>query len=365
MPVLGGMLSHATQPTHLTTVRAACDFAGVHSGACMTFALGARLGYLVLVASLNSLFGFALRVPVVPCYTGLDCKGGCMFSDFAIWYLFLAGTAAGAFLWAAVIDIRGAYAFAQNSVPFRSRTGFHGCTMLLAFAALMLFLDLGNPYDILYLFENPLRSVMSVGAWLLTLCLAVSVAVSVLLLLGRSATVLFRVLELAGLVFGAGVMTYTGVLLSSMVSIDFWNTPWLVLLFVASAVSCGAALVEALSFVLVGSSRGLRDLARAAGTSRAVEFAALAVFLLSRWFAGGAAQSSCATLFAGDLAGLFWGGLVLCGFAAPLACDMANRLVRVPVLRLAGAVSTLAGGVCLRYCVVLAAAYSAITVNVT
>ena len=242
-------------------------------------------------------------------------------------------------------------------IPFR--------LTLLAFAALMLFLDLGNPYDILYLFENPLRSVMSVGAWLLMLCLVVSVAVSALLLLGRSATGLFRMLELAGVVFGAGVMTYTGVLLSSMVSIDFWNTPWLVLLFVASAVSCGAALVGALSFVLVGSSRGLRDLARAAGTSRAVEFAALAVFLLSRWFAGGAAQSSCATLFAGDLAGLFWGGLVLCGFAAPLACDMANRLVRVPVLRLAGAVSTLAGGVCLRYCVVLAAAYSAITVNVT
>ena len=96
-----------------------------------------------------------------------------MFSDFAIWYLFLAGTAAGAFLWAAAIDMRGVRAFAQNSVPFRSRTGFHGCTMLLAFAALMLFLDLGNSYDILYLFENPLRSVMSVGAWLLTLCLAV------------------------------------------------------------------------------------------------------------------------------------------------------------------------------------------------
>ena len=280
-------------------------FADVRLDARTAFASLACPANFALVAVLNRLFGFAFRVRGGPFYTGLDCKGGgCMFSDFAIWYLFLAGTAAGAFLWAAAIDMRGVRAFAQNSVPFRSRTGFHGCTMLLAFAALMLFLDLGNSYDILYLFENPLRSVMSVGAWLLTLCLAVSVAVSVLLLLGRSATVLFRVLELAGL-------------------------------------------------------------ARAAGTSRAVEFAALAVFLLSRWFAGGAAQSSCATLFAGDLAGLFWGGLVLCGFAAPLACDMANRLVRVPVLRLAGAVSTLAGGVCLRYCVVLAAAYSAITVNVT
>lgn len=340
-------------------------FADVRLDARIAFASLACPASFALVAILNCLFGFALGVRGGPCYTGLDCKGECVFSDFAIWYLFLAGTAAGAFLWAAVIDIRGAYAFAQNRVPFRSRTGFHGCTVLLAFAALMLFLDLGNPYDILYLFENPLRSVMSVGAWLLMLCLVVSVAVSALLLLGWSATVLFRVLELAGLVLCAGVMTYTGVLLSSMVSIDFWNTPWLVLLFVASAVSCGAALVGALSFALVGSSRGLRDLARAAGTSRAVEFAALAVFLLSRWFAGGAAQSSCATLFAGDLAGLFWGGLVLCGFAAPLACDMANRLVRVPVLCLAGAVSTLAGGVCLRYCVVLAAAYSAITVNVT
>lgn len=100
-----------------------------------------------LVAVLNRLFGFAFGVRGGPCYTGLDCKGECVFSDFAIWYLFLAGTAAGAFLWAAAIDMRGVRAFAQSSVPFRSRTGFHGCTMLLAFAALMLFLDLGNLTD--------------------------------------------------------------------------------------------------------------------------------------------------------------------------------------------------------------------------
>ena len=86
-----------------------------------------------LVAILNRLFGFAFGVRGGPCYTGLDCKGECVFSDFAIWYLFLAGTAAGAFLWAAAIDIRGAHVLARNSVAFRSRTGFHGCTVLLAF----------------------------------------------------------------------------------------------------------------------------------------------------------------------------------------------------------------------------------------
>lgn len=288
-----------------------------------------------------------------------------MFSDFAIWYLFLAGTAAGAFLWAVAIDIRGTRAFKRNHVPLRSRVGFHGCTVLLAIAALMLFLDLGNPYDVLYLFENPLRSVMSVGAWLLTLCLIASIAVSACLLLERSRKARFRVLELVGLVFSVGVMTYTGVMLSLMVSIEFWNTPWLVALFVASAANCGSALIEALSFALVGSSRGLRGLACAAGVSRAIELVALVVFLFSRWFAGGAARLSCETLFTGDLTELFWGGLVLCGFAVPLACDVANRLVRAPALHLASAASTLVGGVCLRYCVVLAAAYSTIIINVT
>ena len=288
-----------------------------------------------------------------------------MFSDFAIWYLFLAGTAGGAFLCGVVMDMRENTGWDVRRVSLRARCGMFSCVGLLALAALMLFFDLGNPYDILYLFEQPLRSIVSVGAWLIVGCLACSVATSALVVLRIDVPWLFRILEILGGVAAVGVMGYTGVLLSSMTSIEFWNTPLVVVLFVASALSCGCACVEVATFFTAGSARGLRDLEGAGRILRVAEFAVLVAFMVSRWLAGAAAQQSCLLLVAGQLAGLFWGGLVLCGFAVPALAGAGMRALRVPALRLAGAASTLIGGVCLRYCVVLAASYSAIGFAVT
>lgn len=91
----------------------------------------------------------------------------------------------------------------------------------------------------------------------------------------------------------------------------------------------------------------------------------LVAFLASRWLAGGAAQRSCELLFSGQLAGIFWGGFVLCGFVIPVFADLIARVVPVPVLRQISAASTLAGGLCLRYCVVLAASHAPISLIVT
>ena len=288
-----------------------------------------------------------------------------MFSDFAIWYLFLAGTAAGSFVWATVMDVRENEAWDARRVSLRSRSGFYGCAGLIALAALLLFFDLGNPYDIAYLFENPFRSIMSIGAWLVALCLMVSALVVVMLLTGIDRPYLFRGLETAGSALSIGVMTYTGVLLSSMTSVDFWHTPWLVALFVASALGCGCALIEALAFSLSGGVRAIHGLDRLSRVVRVVEFAALLAFLATRWIASEAACESCKLLLFGQLSGLFWGGLILFAFAIPLAARIGTRLTRVPASRLIGAASTLVGGVCLRYCVVLAASYSAIGFAVT
>ena len=288
-----------------------------------------------------------------------------MFSDFAIWYLFLAGTAGGAFLCGVVTDVRENIGWDARRVSLRARCGMFSCVGLLALAALMLFLDLGNPYDILYLFERPLRSIVSVGAWLILACLSCAAATSALVVLRVDAPWLFRMLEILGGAAAVGVMGYTGVLLSSMASVEFWNTPLLIALFVASALSCGCACVEVATFFTAGGARGLRDLEGAGRILRVMEFAVLVAFVASRWLAGAAAQQSCLLLLTGQLAGLFWGGLVLCGFAVPALMGAAMRVLRVPALRLAGAASTLVGGVCLRYCVVLAASYSAIGFAVT
>ena len=64
-----------------------------------------------------------------------------VFSDFAIWYLFLAGTAGGAFLCATVTDVRANPGWDARRVPLCARCGMFGAFGLLALAALMLFCD--------------------------------------------------------------------------------------------------------------------------------------------------------------------------------------------------------------------------------
>ncbi|WP_270297394.1 NrfD/PsrC family molybdoenzyme membrane anchor subunit, partial [Eggerthella sinensis] len=57
-----------------------------------------------------------------------------------------------------------------------------------------------------------------------------------------------------GGVCAVGVMGYTGLLLSDMVSIDFWHTPWLIALFVVSSLSCGVAAIVTLDAALAPPS---------------------------------------------------------------------------------------------------------------
>ena len=292
-------------------------------------------------------------------------EGVRVFSDFAIWYLFLAGTAGGAFLCAVVIDVRANPGWDVRCVPLCARCGMFGAFGLLALAALMLFCDLGDPLDIWYLFENPLRSIVSMGAWLIVLGLALSLAVSAMIAAKIDAPYLFRGLEIAGAATAVGVMGYTGVLLSSMAAVEFWSTWLLVALFVASAASCGCAFISLSVFVLSGSARGSSSLDVGARLLRAAELVALVAFLASRWLAGGAAKQSCELLFSGQLAGAFWGGLMLCGFAVPVFAELIARVAPVPALRPISAASTLAGGLCLRYCVVLAASHAPISLIVT
>lgn len=190
---------------------------------------------------------------------------------------------------------------------FARDAGMLGAFGLLALAALMLFCDLGNPFDIWYLFESPLRSIVSMGAWLIALGLAFSLAVSAMIAAKVDVPYLFRFLEIAGAVAAIGVMGYTGVLLSSMAAVEFWNTWLLVALFVVSAVSCGCAFISFSAFILSGSAQRFPALKGAARLLRAAELVVLVAFLASRWLAGGVAQRSCELLFSEQLAGIFWG----------------------------------------------------------
>ncbi|MDD5805826.1 MAG: polysulfide reductase NrfD [Eggerthellales bacterium] len=281
-----------------------------------------------------------------------------MLSEYVIWYLFVAGTGAGALALAVVLDLAQASRHRLGAVPFESKVGFVSAAALLSLSALLLFLDLGNPGAIAFLFANPFRSMLAAGAWLIALGIAASATLAWMALTCTGTRWLLSALETVALVDAVAVMGYTGVFLSTMPAVDFWFTPWLVALFVASALGCGAAWITLASFMLKGG--GGRIAPWAAAALSALEAALLAAFLCSRWLFTPVARQSCTLLLSGDLSGVFWTGLVGVGLAVPLACFLLGRLVRLPGLRMAACAGTLAGGACLRYCVVLAAVYTPI-----
>lgn len=282
-----------------------------------------------------------------------------MFSDFAVWYLFLAGTASGSFVFAAYLDFSYAASARTTDATLAPRIGFGGSALILTVAACMLFLDLGNPGAISFALENPFRSLVSLGAWLVGLGVVVfgAVAATAFLRLSEAAS---RALKLAGCVLAVGIMGYTGVLLASMDSVDFWHTPLLVVLFILSALGCGCGYVCAATFAIQGSTAGLSGLRRAGIITSVAEAFVLAAFIASRWVCSDAARQSCSMLLFGDWSVVFWLGLVLCGIVAPLAIAALERWVFVPALRLIDGCAVLVGGLCLRYCVVNVALYSAI-----
>ena len=286
-----------------------------------------------------------------------------LFSWYIVWYLFLAGVGSGMFLVAFCLcawDAMRPSTESERAVD-AVQAGLLAVPCVMAAAVLMLALDVGNLERIWQIALMPFASVMSLGAWfvaVLTVCSG-AIAVSQALSLRMPATFRWLVSGI-GAVAAVGTMVYNGLLLSSMVSIDFWHTPLLTLLFAVSALSTGAAALMGLHGAFGGGTFAAnRALWRIGATCGAVEAVALAAFLLAQSGFTDVSRASCANLVAGDLAPLFWGVVVVAGLVLPL-CAHGAAIRRAPSQALTVATSSgiLAGGLALRYCVVTAALYT-------
>lgn len=285
-----------------------------------------------------------------------------VFSSYIVWYLFLAGTAAGAFAVASVCSAYDAVRQTRDSeeVAVRAQTGFLAAPALMAFAALFLLIDLGSPERAWLIALSPFGSIVATGAWLVALFFALSAVVAVCGLALRSIPSWFLWLAwIAGSLLALGVMTYTGLLLSDMVSIDFWHSWLLPVLFVVSSLATGLALVLALG-VLTNGGKGStsRCLWKASGFVGMLEAVVAIAFLFSRYGYSDAARASCDMLLTGGLAGCFWIGMVGCGMVVPLGLHVLRRRAPVEAFVFAASAAVLVGGFFVRFCVVEAALYS-------
>ena len=163
--------------------------------------------------------------------------------------LFLAGLGGGIMIVSAVADL-----FFGTGNLFLPAS--FAATVLLAIGASLLVFELGRPFQFLRVFSRQ-KAIMTVGAYMLSLLIAVSFAYGTFLfsfLPWHAIEWLRQVVAAIGLLLGVGVVVYTGVLPASMKSRPFWHGPALPVLFMVSAISNGIAVQYLLVHVLSSGS---------------------------------------------------------------------------------------------------------------
>lgn len=284
-----------------------------------------------------------------------------MISIATVTYVFLAGAGAGASLLGTLTSLLAA---CSGSPRFRSLSAWHAPgfvvgPLFVALASLFLVFDLGRPAIAWKVLLHPFTSILSLGAWFIVLFLVASVA-----LLGLMATRKNRMTAAAAVLCAVAaalslcVILYTAALFHSLIAIDFWHTPTIFALFLASSLSTGAAANSAASIMGVGGAQtaGSRH-SLMAFVLGLLEAAAVVAFVIG---SHGLDPVAASRLLTGTLATVFWGGIVIVGLAVPLTvnikCHRHAKTCRAGMdyVLLIADVATLVGGFFVRYCVLFA-----------
>ena len=261
-----------------------------------------------------------------------------MFGELVTAYLFLAGVGAGGVAAASLADlllVREPFGadvvpdFAEKRPCERLVAGVLAFSCgALALGAGCLAADLGRIDRVLSLFLTPPVTLMNLGAWAVALLTVLAAALALVRFMylpwaDRRAVV---VAEVVACGLAVVVAVYAGLLLQTLAGVRLWSTPWVPVLFVLSAASCGCALLMAGALFAEGDE-GVRKVAQAAARADAVvivaEVAAAAGFLA---FVAGSdhagVEASAASLLHGPAALPWWVGFVACGLAAALAVEV-------------------------------------------
>lgn len=301
-----------------------------------------------------------------------------------IGYLFLAGVGAGALTISASIFLRGGDIQRGLHVE-TARYGAFLAPLPIAIGAGLLVFELGS-FQVgdwlkwLNLYKTINLSPMSVGTWLLTVTILISIAYAYTFIRNapRLSTEqrypLRRKLAWAAIPFGVATAIYTGVLLGAMPSRPFWNSPILALLFLVSALSTGIAGMLLLRAIFGGKhdagekgehfQRTGYLLTASDAMLIGFEIVIVFLFIMYAYLTVGAVETAMGVILSGnDLSLLFWVGFVLIGLVLPALVELYYVVPKLVYRRefafprgmeVGVSVVVLLGGFILRYVVVVA-----------
>ncbi len=171
---------------------------------------------------------------------------------------------------------------------------------------------------------------------------------------GTAGEVIFKVL--AGIA-ALAVTVYTGFVLNTVKAVPFWNSTLLPVLFVLCGILGGFGLT-----VIIALNGGATDLLTAEAGSRWLLIINALLIGIYLWAASNretTGKQSVLEQLRGNLALVFWVGIVLLGIFIPLVIAFASYFaseVSSPLL-IFGVACEIIGGLALRYCVLKAGAY--------
>ncbi|MDP6067667.1 MAG: polysulfide reductase NrfD [Alphaproteobacteria bacterium] len=299
-------------------------------------------------------------------------------------YLFLAGLGAGALTVSASMFLRGGDPQRGMHVD-TARYGAFLAPVPIIIGCGFLILELGSfeaghmfRFFNLYLVMN--LSPMSVGTWLLTACIIISLAYAYTYL--KEAPGLTqeqrytwrRLLSWIAIPFGIATAVYTGILLGAMPARPFWNSPILAMLFLLSSLSTGVAAILLLR-ALFPSNRFDPETERQFNNSgyiltstdtMLIGFELLVIFLFvmfAHLTVGNVKEAVSVILAGGQLANWFWFGVVIVGLLLPALIELYYVIPRLVFhgefvaprgMEIVVPIAILIGGFMLRYVVVVA-----------
>ena len=300
-----------------------------------------------------------------------------------ILYLFLAGVGAGALTAAASIFLRGGSEARGMHVEIARYGAFIAPLPVIIGCGLLVFelgsFEAGNWFRWLNLYATINLSPMSIGTWLLTFFIMLSVVYAYTFIrnapgISTEQRYSLRILLSWVIVpFGIAVAVYTGVLLGAMPSRPFWNSPILAMLFMISSISTGVASILMARPLFPGKQES-EDAEQyhhsgylfTASDVMLIGFELVVIFLFlmfAHLTVGDVKEAVSVILPGGSLASMFFIWVVLVGLVAPAIVELYyvlpkllyHRAFAIPRgVEIVVPAAILVGGFMLRYVVVVA-----------
>jgi len=219
-----------------------------------------------------------------------------------------------------------------------------GITAILKGGAHLLFLT--HPWKFWRIFAKPQTSWISRGIYFVSLFVVFGMAYYVM---GGTT------LKVISVFFALCLVIYTGFVLMASRPISFWNNPLLPILFVCVSLGSGISLTETIHTFSPQNIANPELLTVAGLWAVSITALLLFVYLAGTFYASTTAKESLMYLLKGELAPLFYIGVVFLGILLPLAISFATSSGLMPSSALAVAgISELVGAFILRYSILKA-----------